>query len=239
MDTDILLLLKYPLKLTGEELIQSTQTATLSLDQLKFILKDFVSKVSVLIQGKDIGLSHLNMIVPIHVIADGTILLPNLNRHLQTVVKRITKILEENDGRTDMAELFTEECLALKTCFGLIIEIFYLMFSWAGFQHQSNLELLKKLLISLRAAESQTPLSANRLITDCITSLTSYTTQCLEISQGVHLIKTMEVLYSITTPSNEIQKRIVAAAGKLLSKRWYNQKEHLIQVKTITLTLTR
>lgn len=57
------------------------------------------------------------------------------------IIKNINKLLEKTEGRLDLPEMFTEEALKIKTCFGLIVEILYLIFGWSGFQHSSNLEV--------------------------------------------------------------------------------------------------
>ncbi|KAJ8931775.1 hypothetical protein NQ314_015307 [Rhamnusium bicolor] len=210
IDTDVILLLKYPLKLDDDdETQQLTQTAALNIDQLIFLLKDYVSKLDILTQGKNIGLSHLNVVVPSTIISDSTLL------------------LEATDGRHDLPQMFTEYAIHIKTCFGLVLEVFYLIFNWAGFQQSRNLDLLKTLLKSIRPGQSQTLNSANRLITEFIKRLAGYHEQCLEISHGVSLVRTMEALYSATVPSPEIDKKIVSVAEKLLQKRWYNSKGNL------------
>lgn len=66
----------------------STQTSktTLDLDQLKFLLKDLVAKLVVTTQSKNSGLSHLNEVIPLHIMTDIGFVLPNLDSHLKVFV---------------------------------------------------------------------------------------------------------------------------------------------------------
>nr|XP_023021641.1 Fanconi anemia group D2 protein [Leptinotarsa decemlineata] len=142
LDTDTVLLFKYPLKFPEDDCTQLTQTASLNIQQLEFLLKDLVSKLSIATQNKNIGLSHLNEVVPLHLIKDSAAhILPNLDSHLEVLTEKINKLLEDNDGRLDLPEMFSPDALVIKNCFGLILESFYLIFSWTGFQHSSNLEV--------------------------------------------------------------------------------------------------
>ncbi|XP_050510228.1 Fanconi anemia group D2 protein isoform X3 [Diabrotica virgifera virgifera] len=225
LDTDAVLLLKYPLSLSDESSPTPSQAATLQLEELKFLLKDLVLKLTITTQSKNAGLSHLNEVIPLHIITDVGYVLPNLDLHLRVIVDKLNKLLEETDGRTDLAEMFSPTAINYKTCFGLILESLLLIFSWTGFQHYSNLEVLKNMLKSMRSTEqSQSLHSAHRLIIELINRLSGYHEQCLELSHAVYLLKTMEALYAITTPSPDIQKKISAVAEKLLSRRWYNSK---------------
>ncbi|KAG5898486.1 hypothetical protein JTB14_015490 [Gonioctena quinquepunctata] len=230
LDTDAVLLFKYPLKFPEDDCTQLTQTASLNIEQLEFLLKDLVAKLLVATQNKNVGLSHLNEVVPLHLIKDSAIhILPNLESHLEVIIEKINKLLDETDGRLDLPEMFSPSSLIIKSCFGLILEAFYLIFSWTGFQHSSNLEVLKTLLKSMKSTtQTQSLNSAHRLIMDFIKRLAGFTEQCLELSQAVNLVKLMQALYSLITPNSpETQKKIVSAAGKLLSKRWYNSKGSL------------
>lgn len=230
LDTDVVILLKYPLKLElddSTESSSSTQTSitTLDLDQLKFLLKDLVAKLVVTTQSKNSGLSHLNEVIPLHIMTDIGFVLPNLDSHLKIILNKINGLLEEIDGRLDLPEMFMPAALDFKNCFGLIMEAFLLIFSWTGFQHSTNLEVLKNMLKSIRSNEqSQSLRSAHRLIIEFINRLAGYTEQCLELQHAVYLIKTMQALYSVTNPAPEIEKKISSVSEKLLSKRWYNQK---------------
>ncbi|CAH1173893.1 unnamed protein product [Phaedon cochleariae] len=226
LDTDIVLLLKYPLRTSDDCTQITTQSATLKIEHLNFLLKDLVSKLFVCTQNKDVGLSHLNEVIPLHLIKDASVhILPHLDMHIKAIVIKINKLLEDSDGILDAPEMFTTEALNEKTCFGLILEAFHLIFGWTGFHNSTNLEVLKLLLKSMKSTDqSQTLNSANKLITEFISRLSGYSSQCLELSQGVHLMKTMQSLYSLTTPDNDVQKKIVSISGKLLSKHWYNSK---------------
>lgn len=226
LDTDTVLLLKYPLKIHDDNnSISPTQSATLDIEQLKFLLKDLISKLAITTQGKNIGFSHLNEVIPLHIITDVGHILPNLDSHLKVMVGKLQKLLEDSAGRLDAAEMFSPSALDYKICFGLIMECLLLIFSWTGFQNSSNLEVLKNMLKSMRSTEQTQSLhSAQRLTIEFINRLSSLHEQCFELPHAVTLIKTLQALYTVTTPTPEIQKKISAVAEKLLSKRWYNSK---------------
>lgn len=103
---------------------------------------------------------------------------------------------------------------------------------------------MKDLLKSTRSQNSQTLHSAHRLIIEFIMNISCFEEYCLELSQGVSLIQTIENLHALTTPSIQvfypksinsillklylqIQKKIISVAEKLLSKCWYNRKGSL------------
>ncbi|CAH0552564.1 unnamed protein product [Brassicogethes aeneus] len=229
VDTDLVKLLKYPLDITDSSESQST---TLNIHQLKFILKDFVMKMGVLTKGKEKGLSHLNVVTPISIITDCVCILPKLDMHLQVIIKEVVKLLDKTDWRHDLPPLYTKEALELRTCFGLIVEIFYYTFSWSGFQNSKNFDLLRKILKSLLTGQSQNLNSANRLIMDLIKKLSGYIDKCLDITHGMYLLQTMESLYATTVTSPDIQKIIVSTSSRLLGVRWYSSKSSLHIGKT-------
>ncbi|KAJ8958317.1 hypothetical protein NQ318_017463 [Aromia moschata] len=225
MDTDLILLVKYPLKFdSDDDELFGTQTATLQIDQLQFILKDYVMKLSLLTQGKNIGLSHLSVVSVVSMMSDLPQIMPLLDSHFKVVAKRLSKLLEEVGRKYDSPELYTEEAQDLITTFGLLLEVYYHVFSWTGFQHSRNLDLLKNLLRSLVQGQSQSLSSANRLIAEFINRLAGYDEQCLQMAHAVSIVKTMEALYSATSYSKEIEKKILTVAGKLLGRRWYNSR---------------
>lgn len=57
------------------------------------------------------------------------------------MIKEIKQLLEKTDDRLDLPEMFTQEALDIKICFGLILQAYQLIFSWTGFQHSSNFEV--------------------------------------------------------------------------------------------------
>ncbi|CAG9859429.1 unnamed protein product [Phyllotreta striolata] len=240
LDTDVILLLKYPLKLQSDDSIPSptftsTQSSTqqsrqqLNVDQLKFLLRDLVAKLLVTTQGKHPGITHLNEVIPLDFITDIKFILPNLDAHFKAIVKEFDGLLKETDGRPDLPEMFTTTAIDYKICFGLIMEAFLLIFSWTGFHHSRNLEVLKNMLKSIRTTDerSQTFHSSHRLIIEFIDRFANYTDQCLELQHAVYLVKIVQAVYAITTPAEELQKKISSLAEKSLSKRWYNQKGQL------------
>lgn len=216
IDTDILILLKYPLKCDENDeiptqLTQSStnsQTTILNLNQFIFLMKDFVTKLTIITQNKS---TNYHLVVPISLITDCARILPLIDHHLKTIIRNLDKILENNDK-------LSEDGINLKQSFSLILETFYLIFSWSGFQHSSNMELLRKILRCLRIEQTQTLHSTNRLIAEFITRLANYTIYCLHLSHAVFLVKTMQTLYGLTTPSSDIKKEITTTSYKLLNK---------------------
>lgn len=223
VDTDVIKLLKYTLKSNGEANSQD-EGFHLNIHQLKFILKDFASKLSVLTKGKERGLSHLNAVAPINMIRDCVKILPKIKKHLETVTEELNELLKESDGRPDLPIMYTEEAINVKTCFGLIIECLFYIFGWPGFQNTKNSDLLAKLIKSFDATETQSYNSVKGLVTVFIQILSGYTDQCLDIQHAVYLIKTIEVLSNTIDPATDVKKMIITTSSKLLSKRWYNSK---------------
>ncbi|KAJ8914604.1 hypothetical protein NQ315_017309 [Exocentrus adspersus] len=225
MDSDLVVLLRYPLRFDEQDPSQFTSyTCSLNIDQVKFILGDYVAKLRALTEGKNIGLSHLNVVAPISIISDSVIILPNIDMHLKVILKKINKLLEITDGRHDLPDMYTEEAIKTKTCFGYILDIFYLTFNWAGFQFSTNRELLKNILKSIRPIQTQTANTANRLVVELLNRFACFHEQCLQLSHAVSLIKTMEALCVLTGSSPEVEKKITTVTEKLLGNRWYNSK---------------
>lgn len=63
------------------------------------------------------------------------------NKLFKVLINKIKQLLECTDGRLDLQEMFTQEALDIKMCFGLILKTYQLIFSWTGFQHSCNLEV--------------------------------------------------------------------------------------------------
>lgn len=228
MDLDIVVLLRYPLRFDSEDPSQFTSyTSSLNIDQVHFILKDYVGKLRALTEGQNIGLSHLNVVAPISIISDSVYTLPNIDNHFKVLIRRINSLLESTDGRHDLPQMFTEEAQKIKSCFGYVLDIFCLTFKWAGFQFSSNLELLKNILKSIQANQTQTAVSVNRLVSDFINRLAGLHEQCLQLPHAVSLVKTMQALHAVIPSSVEINKKISTVAEKLLGNRWYNTKGNI------------
>lgn len=62
---------------------QSDSHKSLSIQGLKFLLMDFVSKLENLLLEKDMGLQNLQTVAPIHIIKDCSLLLVFIERHLK------------------------------------------------------------------------------------------------------------------------------------------------------------
>ncbi|XP_044262962.1 Fanconi anemia group D2 protein [Tribolium madens] len=200
IDTDLVILLKYPLGTTNDNQI------CLSLKQLNFILKDYVRKLSLLTKGANLGMSHLTAITPLQVITDSVKTLPHIRRHFDTIITHY----DDDDA---------------KIAFGLILECLCLILGWSGWQHSKRLELFKNILKSFRSSDTDLH-SANHLITELTERLANLTQYCSCLTHAVHLIQTMEALDSIT-PSPTIRSK---TASKLLSKEWENHSSANIDI---------
>lgn len=219
MDTDVMLLLKYPVTIT-ENLSQND--IQLDLKQFCYILRDVVTKLTLLVQEKRKGLTSLNIVKSSSVIKDLQHFFPNIKNTLNRITEQLKEKLEQNDGRYDLPELFTEDARELKNAFGLIIKCFSLTFSWRGFQDNKNLNLLRECLKALREETSSQLNSATKLSLEFVTRLyNNYLQVSMCLCDAVNLVKTMQALYVINE-NKDIKKIITAAAGKFLKRKWYN-----------------
>lgn len=224
MDTDIMRLLKCPVKLdTTEQLSQITSTPceSLNLQQFCFVLNDVNTKLDQTIHHRCTTLSIMNFVNPIDMITDLRQFLPSINRCFQTLIKSLTELLEQNDGHQDLPEFFSSNTMDMKYAHGLILQMFSLIFSWSGFQISKNLDLLRDILKSMRDDQSSQLNSVNRLILDFCTRLYQSSSACLYLPTAINLVKTIQSLYSINRNA-DVKKMIVAISGKLLKKKWYN-----------------
>lgn len=223
MDTDIMVLLKHPVKINDETVSQSSQKdIQLDLKQFCYVLKDVIVKLEVLVQGKRVGLSPLNAIKSSSIIKDLQLLLPNISRTLNKISMLLKQTLDKNDSRYDLPDLFSEEVEELKNTFGLTLHCITLIFSWNGFQDTKNLNLLRDCLKALRDDTSSQLNSTNRQTLDFASKLyNNHIPVCMHITHAVELVKIMQVFHAITE-SNDLKKMIIAAAGKFLKRKWYN-----------------
>lgn len=223
MDTDIVRLMKYPLNSDETEEVSDSAQITITVNQLNFILGDFVTKLSFLTQGRNLGLLYLNVVVPEDLVSDCVQILPNVSKHFTVVCAKIRTVLSESGQNSQSTVLFNDEMNEYKLCFGLVLECLRYIFSWSGFQHASRLELLRNVLRSFINDESITFTSANRLVMELINRLVDVAPNCLILDQAVSLIKTMEALNNVTVEP-EIRIKIAKTSRLLLSKDWYNCK---------------
>lgn len=222
LDTDVMLLLKYAVKVGDNQMQSSQNDIQLDLKQFCYILKDVITKLALLVQEKRKGLSVLNSVKLSSVIKDFQLFLPNINNTLYKIKELLKQTLEQNDGRYDLPEFFNEETQELKGAFGLILHCLSLLFSWHGFQDNKNLNLLRDYLKALREETSSQLNSASKLMLEFVNRLyNNYIKVCLCLSHAVDVVKTMQAFYTISE-NEDIKKMIVAAAGKFLKKRWYN-----------------
>ncbi|KAK4881853.1 hypothetical protein RN001_005172 [Aquatica leii] len=229
LDTDILLLLRYPLQIDGDISIASTQIPesqmnTININQFKFLMSDFVRKLNTLIKGKDLGLSHITMIKIEDLITDCVKLLSSVKKHLKTVTSALKELVESADGCLDSEQLYSNYAKQLKEGFGFIIECYSLIFGWSGFQHPKNLNLLKGCLKALIDDEETLLISSKGLTLEFTKNLLENVDYCLSLPTAVNLIIILQALYVIN-PNPELKKQIATTSGKLLSRKWYNDKK--------------
>lgn len=217
MDTDIIILLKYPVNINNETPTQLSQNdIQLELKEFCYLLKDVILKFEVLLQGKKVGLSTLNRIKAKNIIKDFQNFLPNIIKTLNKITTLLKQKLDDNE------DLFSKEVDELKSAFGLILHCIGLVFSWYGFQDGNNLDLLRDCLRSLRNDTSSQLNSANRQTLDFATKLyKNYLPVCLHITHAVQIIKIMQAFYAITE-NDDLKKMIIATGGKFLKRKWYN-----------------
>lgn len=239
MDTDVILLLKYPVKINDEIVSQSSQSnIQLDLKQFGYVLKDVIAKLEVLVNGKRVGLSPLNTIKSSSIINDIQRFLINISRTLNKISIILKQTLDENDGRYDLPDLFNDQMEELKNTFGIILHFIALTFSWNGFQDTKNLNFLRDCLKALRDDTSSELNSTNRQTLDFASKLyTNYLPVCMHITHAVELVKILQVFYAITE-SNDLKKMIVASAGKFLKRKWYNRSGNPESGKLYNLNLS-
>lgn len=239
MDTDIILLLRYPLKIDdlSSSVTQSSmasQTTTLDISQFQFLMKDFVNKLETLSKNKNLGFSHMNIVNLNDLIADSVRLLPYIKKHLNIVLSNIDNLLGQTDGCLDSEQMFTPEANNLKTAFALIIKSFNLIFGWSGFQHTKNLNLLRDCLKALRDSTQSQMMSVKGLSMEFAVKTLNYVNYCLYLPSAVNLIQTVQSLHLITS-NPELKKKITLISEKLLKKKWYNTNGNLEMGKNSSL----
>lgn len=206
IDIDIVKLLRYPIDQHDNEI--SSDQNRLNIAQLNFILQDFCQKLNALTNNQDLGLSPLNIVTPEYLMADCVYILINLNKHFLY----ITAILKD-----DSCENKEEH----QKCFGLILESVSLIYAWPGLQNCKRLDLIRDILKTFRWQRAELPdlHSIKNLVGELMDRVIACTEECLTLEHGVHLIKIMESLNSLSMHSTHNSK-ISTAAHKLLCKSW-------------------
>ncbi|KAB0802406.1 hypothetical protein PPYR_04592 [Photinus pyralis] len=225
MDTDIILLLRYPIQM-DENVLPNTpaqsQSNTLNIEQFIFLISDLVHKLRVLMKPSDLGLSHITAINLEDLISDCLKLFPSINNHLQTITGAIENLLKSADNCRNAEVMSTSQANTLKNAFALIMECYSLIFGWSGFQHQKNLKLLKDCLKNVRVERSSQLASVKSLCMAFTDKLVEHVDHCLTLTAALSLVEVMQGLYEVRSHP-DLKKRIAVTSGKLLSKRWYNQ----------------
>lgn len=220
MDTDIIMLLKYPLVTENETVSENTLHLTLA--QYKFIIKDLVSKLNAVTKHvSHTSLTHLVTVKPENLILDCVRLMPYINKHLLKITEEIKNMLKSSDGIHDTHEMFLSSATELKICFGLTLELQSLVLNWSGFQNNKNLPLLREYLRACVSSEFAQLNSAQKLIAEYLKYAVSLTQHCLTLSAAVHLINIVKVLYTVTNDGMP-KRKLILLSGKLLSTRWFN-----------------
>ncbi|KAK5650862.1 hypothetical protein RI129_001891 [Pyrocoelia pectoralis] len=226
MDTDIILLLRYPLQVDSNLLSTApnqSQSNTLTLDQFIFLINDLVHKLKVLTKHSDLGLSHMTAIKLEDLISDCLKLFPSIKNHLKTITEAIENLLNSADGCLNASQMTTSQANTIKVAFALVMECYSLIFGWSGFQHPKNLNLLKDCLKSVRVQQSSQIVSVRALIMDFTGKLAENVDNCLTLSAAISLIEIMQALHTVNSHP-DLKKRIAVTSEKLLSKRWYNER---------------
>lgn len=227
MDTDVMVLLRYPVKIDDDTMelsqITSTQIETLNIKQFCFILNEIVvSKLVQLTQKNKSTIANISSnVTPANIITDLVQFLPNVNKTLAQVVEILNKTTKQTDNAYDLPDLFTPHMKDVKNCFNLIIKCLSIVFSWAGFQHSKHLNLLRNCLKSLRDEQLSQLNSANQLILDFSKRLYTYASACLQLTTAVNLVKTLQALYSVNL-NPEVAKIIISSNSKFLKRTWLN-----------------
>lgn len=230
MDTDMMMLLKYPVKFQ-DNITQLSQRSKadlgISIKQFCFILGDVVNKLNQILQKKKVSTAYFSTnVTPTNIITDLIQFLPNINACLVNIIQMIENSAEQTDTVYDSPDLFTPHMNSLKNCLDLIMELFSVMFGWSGFQHSKNLSLLRNCLKALRQEQLSQLNSANQLIIEFTNRLHDCAGACLYLSTAVNLVKTIQALYTINMNS-EINKTVLRVTSKFLKRKWYNSSGNL------------
>lgn len=227
LDTDVMMLLRYPVKIDDDvtDISQrtSSQCEVLNIKQFSFVLTEIViNKLNQLTQKNKPLTAHLSSnVTPVNIVTDFIQFLPNVNKTLTSIVQIIEANMEKTEDAYNSSDLFTPHLNEVKNCLDCIVKCFSVMFGWSGFQHSKHLNLLRNCLKALRQEELSQLNSANQLILDFTKRLYGYRSSCLYLKTAVNLVKTMQALYSVTL-NPEVSKIIITTNSKFLKRKWCN-----------------
>ncbi|GJQ69554.1 hypothetical protein Trydic_g6650 [Trypoxylus dichotomus] len=234
LDTDLIILLKYPLNLGDMAATISSPQIRIDIATFEYVISDIVSKLNLIVNNKNLGMSNLSDINPTDLVKDCAKFAPKVFGNFKQISKEIGKLLDEAEYQDDHQDLYTLDAKTLKNSFCLCLEYFMLLFSWKGFV--KNLGLLRDCLKNLVDEEtpSQSIMCFSRNVTNKFITTAD---QCLYLQPAVWLVKLLEALYNINTENTEIKKKITAVSGKFLNKKWYNNSGDLDSGKVMNVNL--
>lgn len=218
MDTDLIVILKYPINSANDQPAASLRT-TISVSVFHYIISDIVNKLDLIVNNKNLGMSNLNDVDPEKLVADCVNYAPKVYENFKHISKEIEELLVKVQRAEDHLDLYDSEAALLKKSFTSCLEYFMLIFSWKG--HAKDLTLLRKCLKNLCSEEtqSQSIMYCSKHVAGKFVTMAD---QCLDLQSAVCLVKVLDALYRRNIENVEIRKKITAVSGKFLDKKWYN-----------------
>lgn len=217
LDTDLIILLKYPLNLSEEN--SDSPDITIRIAVFQYVLSDVVEKLDLVVNNKNLGMSNLGEINTANLIKDCVKFAPKVFKNFKIISEAVKKMLDKVEDVYDHADLYTNEAKTLKNSFFLCLEYFKLLFSWKGFV--KNLSLLRDCVQSL--ADEDTPSQSIKYFCRSIANRFHTTIdQCLSLQAAVSYVKILEALYQFNKENGEIKLALIGSSTHFLNKRWYN-----------------
>ena len=220
-------------------LVEQNRTLTLKLKVFNFILNDTISKLKMILNNHKNYNYSMNITVK-EFFRQCLEFVPNLMEDFQTVIFRMKSILEHCSYKYDSNELFTIKVNESKEAVQLILQFFYLIFSWDGFCDSKHFSFLKEWLkmMCLATQLTQQPLSqivsSKILLIHISKHFCQYSKEMCTLSSAVYLIKLVSTFNEIQN-DGELKSIVSNCAREFLERKWYTEDSSIDQ-NTATVT---
>ncbi|KAI4457342.1 fanconi anemia group d2 protein [Holotrichia oblita] len=200
LDTDLIILLKYPLNLNEE--ITPSPVITIHIKVFQYILNDITEKLNLVVNNKNLGMSNLGEINAVSLVTDCVKFAPKVFKNFQIISEELQKMSDKVGNVYDHVDLYTTEAKALK-----ILSIYV----WS---------ILSSCLIGKEeTSSSQSIKYFCRIIADKFIMSAG---ECLSLEAVVSFVKIIDALYQFNKENVEIKKKLTGISGDFLNRKWYN-----------------
>ncbi|XP_055883251.1 Fanconi anemia group D2 protein-like [Biomphalaria glabrata] len=224
--------------LDSEMNTKTTEELQIGLPELVFLLEDLSLKLNHSLiatatkrrsflhrsSAKNVGFAMLDQHTPKEIAEEMAKLLPCLCDHLEETYTFFKTQISNNDGLLDAPNRWSAKSVNMADCFHLLIQCIHCLFSWSGFQSESNKSLLEKCLkVMVKRISSSQNKNSFVSLQDSFGIVFQYfgvmVEACPGLETGATLIKLL-MLLADKCQRDDVNDKLVSLAKMLLSRDW-------------------